>query len=337
MNEMNNETNEWIATLVVENEDFTREDFEGWYTASVEELKLVGMDAALGGETSPQFVEMVRTAVVGKLQSNITVKATEFLMTTLGPYPVKAFSKTSVDIVCFASLNNTDAKLSILSAWEEHVHLKDDFEPLGTYKTGVSYFPDDVEDVNSRFKISAQMATNFTTQYDGNILGEMPDERIEKMRKIFPAVKCGESERNLSRLMPNQNGTKAYPDPLDIKRITVQVVGTADGVNAKGNKWAMYQVLDSSFKPTVQMKSFTVWVDSSIFERLQAGKNSFLEIYGMIQKDNNGKTSMSACFVHPLVIKPLEHKQEAQVDGMNTYVPETPQIVVQMSGAELGM
>ena len=161
------------------------------------------------------------------------------------------------------------------------------------------------------------------------------EEKLANIRAAIPSVALGDVDRNLSRGRKDVKSGKTYADSLDLKKITVQVVGTADGVDKNGRGWAMYHVVDGTFKPTVKVKHIPVWVDSSIFDKLQAGEGSFLEIYGMLQKrQGDDVASMSACFIHPLAVKPLERKEDqAQVDqpGGNVVTPEAPQIQVMAS------
>lgn len=326
---------EWIEIQGKSNVGVTVEMVTGWFNDVIDELKKIGLDVSMGcveGEPlTPAFIEMVRTGVMGKIQANITVEPTDFQMMILGPYPERFISKKpSVEMVGFMSMDGGQPEIGTVSAWRELVAVKNDVEPLGSYQTGVSFFKDDRIAEPNRFKLTVQGATHFSVETKTEYMGASYDEKLASIRAIVPAVGLGDIERNLSRLKKSKN-EKSYSDTLDLKRITVMVVGTAEGVDKNGRSWAMFHVIDGTFKPTVKVKFIAVWVDPSIFERLQAGEGSYLEIYGIIQKNNDGSTSMNTCFVHPLAIKPLERKEnQAQTDqpGGAVVPPSEPQIQV---------
>jgi len=330
---------EWIDNQGKVNVGVTVEMVTEWFDAVIDELKTIGLDAALGcveGEPlTPAFIEMVKTGVMGKIQANITVEPTEFQMMILGPYPERYINKKpSVEMVAFASMDGGSPEISSVSAWRDFVPMKNDVEPLGSYQTGVSFFKDDRIAEPKRFKLTVQGATSFSMETKTDFMGESYDDKLASIRAIVPSVGLGDIERNLSRLKKSKN-EKSYSDTLDLKKITVMVVGTAEGVDKNGRSWAMFHVIDGTFKPTVKVKFIAVWVDPSIFDRLQAGEGSYLEIFGVIQKNNDGSTSMSTCFVHPLAIKALERKEnQAQVDQPGGVVapPSEPQIQVMASG-----
>ena len=326
---------EWINHEGTRNVGITVEMVNGWYTEVTDELKQIGLDKSLGGETSPQFIEMIKTGVMGRLQGSITVEPTEFQVMTLGPYPQKLINrKLSVEIAAYASSDGGKPELASISAWKDFVPVKEVIEPLGSYQTGFSFFKDDRKTEPDRFKLTVQGASDFSDTTKANFMGDTYEQKLEGLRAAVPSVNLGDIERNLSKLKKSKN-EKSYSDTLDLKRVTVMVVGTADGVDKNGRAWAMYHIIDGSFKPTVRVKFIAVWVDPSIFNRLQAGEGSYLEIYGMIQKNNDGSTSMNACFVHPLAVKALERKEnQAQTDqpGGVVQAPEKPQIQVMTSG-----
>lgn len=330
---------EWIDNQGKINVGVTVEMVAGWFGEVIEELKVIGLDVGMGckeGEPyTPAFIEMVKTGVMGKIQANITVEPTEFQMMILGPYPERFINKKpSVEMVAFASMDGGQPEISTVSAWREFVPIKNNVEPLGSYQTGVSFFKDDRIAEPKRFKLTVQGATDFSMETKTEFIGSSYDDKLVNIRALVPSVALGEIERNLSRLKKSKN-EKSYSDTLDLKKITVMVVGTAEGVDKNGRGWAMYHVIDGTFKPTVKVKFIAVWVDPSIFERLQAGEGSYLEIYGVIQMNNDGSTSMNACFVHPLAIKPLERKEnQAQTDqpGGVVSAPSEPQIQVMASG-----
>ena len=326
---------EWINNQGKSNVGVTVEMVTEWFNEVIDELKKIHLDEAMGckeGEPlTPEFIEMVKTGVMGKIQANITVEPTTFQMMMLGPYPQRNINKKpSVEMVMFGSMDGGKTDVGSLSAWRDFVSIKNDIEPLASYQTGVSFFKDDRIAEPNRFKLTVQGATSFSPETKIDFMGAEYDDKLASIRAIVPAIGLGDIERNLSRLKKSKN-EKSYSDTLDLKRITVMVVGTAEGVDKNGRGWAMYHVIDGTFKPTVKVKYIAVWVDPSIFDRLQAGEGSYLEIYGSIQKNNDGSTSMNTCFVHPLAIKPLERKEnQAQTDNPGGAVvpPTDPQIHV---------
>ena len=326
----------WIKERSVKNPAMSEEQIAEWFNEAIDSLKVVGMDVALGGEDTKDFLDMVKTATVGKIQANLSVEPTEFQMMMLGPYPQRNIGKKPfVEMVGFASLDGNDPEISTITAWESFVSSKNDVEPLGSYQTGVSFFKDDRKTEPKMFRLSVQGATEFSDNTKCDFMSPTYDEKIIAVRAGVPKVDLGSAGNNLSKSKKNVKSGKSYPDSLDLKRIIVQVVGTSDGVDKNGRAWAMYHVVDGTFNPTVKIKHIAVWVDPSIFERLQAGEGSHLEIYGMLQKrDNDEVPSMSACFIHPLAIKPLERKEnQAQTDqpGGTVAPPEEPQIKVMMN------
>lgn len=326
---------EWITFEGTHNVGVTTEMVTAWYTEVANELKEIGLDKPMGGETSPEFIKMIQTGVMGRIQGNITVEPTDFQTMMLGPYPQKLINKKlSVEIVAFASMDGGSPEISSISAWKDFVPVKESVEPLGSYQTGFSFFKDDRKVDPGRFKLTVQGATDISDATKTNYMGDTYDQKLENLRAFVPSVDLGGIDRNLSKLKKSKN-EKSYSDTLDLKKVTVMVVGTADGIDKNGRAWAMYHIIDGTFKPTVRVKFIACWVDPSIFDRLQAGEGSYLEIYGMIQKNTDGSTSMNACFVHPLAVKPLERKEnQAQIDQPGGVVgaPEQAQIHVMTSG-----
>lgn len=335
MIEMTEEMKLWINESVTLNEGFTFEQVSELYNKKEKDLTEIGLARSLG-EGSAEFIKMVKAATIGVLKANITAKPTEFEMMILGPYPEKQINrKPMVEMIAFASMDGGNPEIGTLSAWEDFITSKDDVEALESYRTGVTFFEDDRKVEPNIFKLTVQSATEFSNATKTNFMGETYDEKLNNLRAMVPMVNLREAERNLSTMRQSVKGGSSYTNPLSLKRIMVSVVGTGDGVDKNGRPWAMYQVVDDTFQPTVKMKHFGVWVDSSIFNRLLAGEESLLEIYGTIQKSlKDGSVSMSACFVHPLAIKALERKEnQGQVDRPEVHIPEEPQIRV-MSSAD---
>lgn len=325
----------WINEQGTSNVGVTVEMVEGWFTEVVNELKVIGLDKSLGGEESEGFIGMVKTGVIGKIQANITVEPTDFKFMILGPYPERFINKKkSVEMVAIATMDDNEGQMSSISAWRDFVPIKNEIEPLGAYQTGVSFFKEDRAKEGDRFKLTVQGATTLSDETKVEYMGASYDERLAYLRSVIPSVNLGDIGNSLSKLRKSAND-KTFADSLDLKKVTVMVVGTADGVDKNRREWAMFHVVDGTFKPTVKIKFIAVWVDPSIYNRLQAGEGSYLEIYGMVQKDNNGQTSMNACFVHPLAVKPMERKEnQAQTDqqpGGAVQTPDEPQIKVMTS------
>lgn len=325
----------WIEEQGKNNVGVTVEMVTEWFSDVINELKEIGLDKSLGGDEAPAFIEMVKTGVIGRIQANITVEPTDFDLMILGPYPEKLINKKkSVELVGFGSMDGGNPELASVSAWKDFVPIKEQVEPLASYRTGVSFFKDDRKLEPNTFKLTVQGATKFEDATKTKFMGETYNDKLDALHNLIPVVNLGDIGRSLSKLKKSKN-QKSYSDTLDLKRITIQVVGTADGVDKNGRAWAMYHVVDGSFKPTVRVKFIAVWVDPSIFNRLQAGEGSYLEIFGMIQQNNDASISMNACFVHPLAVKALERKEnQAQVDqpGGSVQTPLDSQIHV-MTGA----
>lgn len=321
--------NEQAATNEVPIEKMT-----AWYDASVIELKDIGLDKAFGGEDNEQFTDAVRAAVRGRLQENISVPPTEFEIMIVGPYPERPVNKNKVqEYVAYVSLDGGPPENASVSAWgDDDVALSETVEYLGAYKTGFSYFPQDKQP--GRFKLTIQPATILDATSKCDFLGDNYEARLDLLRQSVPHVKLNEAGHNTSSLIRSKND-KTYPDSLDIKKIIVQVEAFSDGIDKNGKHWARYSVIDGTFQSTIKNRTYTVWVDFALAKRIGAGKGSYLEIYGMIQNDRDNTTNMSACFIHPLAIKPME-VQESQMQkdqaGGNVQVPSAPQIKVVHEG-----
>ena len=337
MNELSNKDMKWIADQASEKKMITVEMVTDWYDEVAKELKLIGLDKSLGGEESEGFIGMIKGGVIGKIQANIVVEPTEFELMILGPYPERTFNKKpSVEMVAFARMNNNLPEISIVSARKDFVHVKNDIELLGSYKTGFSFFEEDRIDDPNTFKLHVQRATEFSMATRTYFMGTTYDEKLEIIKNSVPSVALGDIEHNVSRLRKSKTG-KTFPDSMDLKKVTVMVVGTADGVDKNRREWAMLHVVDGTFKPTINERYIAVWVDPSIYNRIQAGPGSLLDIYGIIQKNYEGQISINACFVNPIHIETLEHKnRQAQTDqqpGGTVQVPNEPSIKVIMHNA----
>lgn len=332
---MNTETKyeldeEWIEQRVAEYPTMSTEQITEWFTESIEKLKSNGLDITLGEDVA-KFNSIVKTLVVSKIQENITVEPTDFNIMMLGPYPQRNMGKKiCVEMIGFASRDDGNPDISSILAWDDFTTVKNDIEPLESYQTGVSLDTDDRKLNPKRYRLTVQKSTEFSDNTKYDMMGLNYDQKLESIRAGVPNVDLGEAGNNLSTLTPSSNG-KSYPYPLDIKRVLVSVVGTDDGVDKTRREWAMYQVVDGTFKPSIKVKSVPVWVDPSIFKRLNAGKDSLLEIYGMIQQRDDGQISITACFIHPIVVIPLEPKDnQIQTD-------QQPQVVFNIMKTSDGM
>jgi len=307
---------DWIAQHVAENPTITIEQVTKWYKESIEKIKTSGLDLSIGNN-------VIKTTVVSKIQENITVPPTEFQLMMLGPYPVKAWNgNPSVEMVAFASRDDKPLQITTISAKDDFVSVKNDIEPLELYKTGFSFFEDDIVSEPNRFNLTVQEATEFSQNTKCAHQTASYDDKLASIRAGVPSVNLGDIKQNLSKLKKSKRG-RDYTDTLDLKKIVVQVVGTDEGVDKNGRDWAMYLVVDGTFKPSIKVKSLPVWVEPSIYNRLQAGKGSFLEIYGYISINYEGKISISACFVHPLKIVPIEPiKYQAKTDQPGGVLPQ---------------
>lgn len=309
---------DWIAQKVSENPSITIEQGTEWYTEAIKKAKSNGLAIALKNNPE-QLEELIKSTVNGDIQENITPEPVEFDLMVLGPYPERIiYKKRRVEIVALAAMDEGNEKFSTLTAWEDFANIKNNIDPLETYKTNVSFGKEGRDLDSNRFKLNVEKDTVFSENTTYEL---MPyEKKLELLQDAIPLVQLGTVEQNLSLL------DGKYTDPLSLRRIIVTVISETSGIGKDGNAWAKYQVVDSTFKTTLKQKGMTVWVDASIHERLQAGKGSFLEIFGMIQKSNNGQITMSACFVHALSIEPLEDN-EPQI---KTDI-QTPQILVSTS------
>lgn len=336
------EIKEWIKGQESITSGITEEMLIKWYGEITEELKQFGLDKTLeGGEEGEEFIEMVKTGVVGRKRTNMSVEPTDFKLMIIGPYPEKNIkNKPSVELVALASLEDGDVKLTSLTGSREFVSVKNDIEALASYETGVSYNKDAPNIDPAIYKLYVQAATKFSDATKTDFVAKTYDEKMALLRKMVPKIDLGSIEAGRSRLKKSKND-KPYADSLDLRRVVVQVQGFADAIDKTGRPWAMYHVVDGTFKPTIQMPHIAVWVDPSIYNRLQAGEGSFLEIYGLVDGNKDGTFSMSACFIHPVHIKPVENKDgQAQTDqpgGTVQTPPARPQIQVMSSISGMGM
>ena len=341
MYELTEEDLNWIQQRVTETPGMTVEMITEWFHEAIEELKTIGLDVGMGcveGEPyPPQFLNMVHTAAIGRLQANIAPEPSEFQLMILGPYPErKAGKKPIVEIIAVASPDGVTQKMSTLTAWDKLTKVKNDFEPLGSYQTDVTYLKEDEKKDDVMFTLSVQGATVFSDETKCDFRGKTYDEKILDLQSIIPTIPLNTVNQNLSTMKKDPKSSKSYVNGVDLKKISIKVVDTNDGVDKNGRSWAMYHVIDGTFKPTLKVKTFPVWVDPSVFNNLQAGEGSYLEIYGTLQKREGEETaSMSACFVHPLAVVPLIQKPDvAKTDnpGGNVIVPTEPIINVMSSG-----
>ena len=325
----------WIETQAITYPDMGKEQIEGWFEEVVGELMKIGLDKSLGcveGEAlNEEFLEMVKGGVIGKIQSQVSMKPTDFKLMILGPYPYRNNGKkTSVEMIAYASQDGTNINISALSAWDEFVDVRNDVEPLGCYQTAVSFFEDKRKLEPNTFRLGVQKASVFSeeTICEG-FLGADYNERLAVIRNDIPKVNLGDINRSLSKVITNTKSQKSYPNTLDLKRVIVNTVAGDSGVDKNRRDWAMLNVVDASFKPTVKHKNITVWVDPSIYNRIQAGPGSYLEIFGTIQKrDDEAMANIAACFIHPFAVQPLEDKSKPQIDTQPGVVqtPEEPMI-----------
>jgi len=302
---------EWIKHHATENPTVSIEQITNWYKTSIEKIKTSGLNVSTGNK-------VIKSAVVSKIQENITVVPTEFQLMMLGAYPEKPWV---VEMVAFASMDDKPLQITTIYAKDEFVSVKDDVIPLELYKTGFSFFEDEYNSNSDELILTVQEATEFSQNTKCDNQTASYKDKLESIREGVPSVNLGDIKQNLSNLKKSKNG-KSYPNILDLKKISVQVVGFKDGIDKKGRAWAMYNVIDGTFTPSVKVKSLPVWVDPSIYNRLQAGKNSYLEIYGYIAINHEGQISITACFVHPLNIVPIELEEHQAKTDQPTILPQ---------------
>ena len=321
---------DWIEYHAAENPTVSIEQITKWYKASIEKIKTSGLDVSIGNIA-------IKSAVVSKILENITVVPTEFQVLMLGSYPVNVWNgKPTVEMVAFASMDDKPLQITIISAKDDFVSVKDDIVPLELYKTGFSFFEEDIVSEPNRYNLQVQEATEFSPNTKCAQQTASYDDKLESIRDGVPSVNLGEIKQNLSKLKKSKRG-RDYADTLDLKKIVVHVSGFKDGVSKSGKEWAMYNVIDGTFVSSMKVKSIPVWVDPSIYNRHQAGKGSLLEIYGYISINNDGYISINACFIHPLNIVPIE--PEAQTDqpgGVITQISEDYGIKVDASNPSSG-
>lgn len=317
---------EWIDKQDGQYLGISRDMIEEWVLDFIEELNNIDFQKSAGGETSETFVSSVKMSVIGKIGENICEESTVFKMMVLGPYPYKMFNgKESVKIVCFASPDENIPEKATLSARDSFVEISDNIEPLGTYQTGVTFNEDERKINPKTYMLKVQLATELSDETKiVDFIQPTYNERLEVLKEIIPHVDLGDIEKNLSRHIKFNNKGKSYPDPLDLKRITAQVYSWGEGIDKNGREWARYDVIDGTFRPTAKTKSFPVWVNPSIFERLNAGKGSYLEIYGILKKNNKGVLDMNACFVNGLTIKSLGRREDGSQTNQSRCVVQPP-------------
>lgn len=324
---------EWINHQLLEDPTLTKEEMQGWFLKYVKEFKNVGYDKL--AQDADDFYGAVQGSVNGEIMANISVPATDVNMMLIGAYPIRPAGNASLaEIVGYASLGDGNPEAFKMSCWDTFTELTKIFEPLISVNTGVSYFPDDKK--QGMFEFTAQKATDLSRNAMTDWISSDHDEKLAMVRANAPHIPLGVIGDNTSTLLPSKDGKANYVNTTDLKRIIVNVVDYKNDTDKNGREWAMYLVIDGTFALSPMNKSFAVWVDPYLANKIAAGPGSYLEIVGYVSKGNDGKVSMTACFVHPKIIKEMPKNSGIQKDApaaaIQTHIPAI-QMVTHPDGA----
>ncbi|MCK5016298.1 MAG: hypothetical protein KAS32_04425 [Candidatus Peribacteraceae bacterium] len=321
----------WINEMRIKDETLDEAEVKEWFLKHVVEFKTLGYANIV--DTLDEFYDAVQANVLGEITLNMSVPPTDVNMFIFGNYPIRPAGNSNVcEVVGLASLTGDDPEFFAMSMWDKDAELRKDYEPLATIRTGASYFPEDKE--KGRYKFTAQKATDLSPKSAIDWISKDYNEKLEWIRGNAPHIKLGDIHKkdSLSNLLPPKDDKKSsYVDSINFKRLIVSVKEYVSGTDKNGRDWAMYQVIDGTFQANAKNKSFPVWVDPVIGDRIGAGPGSILEIVGYTSKSaKDGSISMTACFVHPRIVKDMPANSGIQKDtapqvGIQTSVP-----VVQM-------
>ena len=300
MVELTKDDNNWIATQTAE---FDREpgEVEAMYTKVHTELTDAKLNEAIPAE---EFIAVLRGGVLGKLQAEVTAPPTEFESMIIGHYaPKNRKGNLICDMVAMMALPGGVPEMAIATAWNTDCENRKQYGKLAAVKTGFTYFANDKTD--GRYNVTVQRKTDMLAESDITWVPGDYNDRLKMLQENVPLITLGEAASKTSRII--SSGDWQFPDILDLRRVRVNVVDYKDGAKADGLEWGRYSLIDMTFKGNEKKRSFTGWVDPVIARRAGAGPGSYIEAYGIVTTNmGDGSPEMNVCFVHPLMVKPME-------------------------------
>ena len=303
---------EWVATTAANN-NIPEAQVAQWYEDSKDSLK--AMKAA--GTSDDDLESYVRGAAMGQVHANRPVPDTEFEAMIIGHYPMRklqASGKLVGEMIGYASLDGGVPESAIMTMWEDEVIKRTQYTPLASVRTGFTY--DATKKEPGKFALSTQMKTILNVESEISWIPAEIADRHKMLQDNTPLVKLGSVMQNISSTI--KLASSSITNVLDLKRIIVNVVDYKDGTRQDGIDWSYYAVVDDTFNQNDRARFFMVWVDPLIPRNINAGSGSILEIIGNINLTRDGIPQMNACYVNPIVIKPMDATtSNIQKDSIN--------------------
>lgn len=223
----------------------------------------------------------------------------------LGPNKVEKMS----EIVAYATMEGTPLTTTSMMAFGDEATLtRNDIDPLHIYDTVVSFNAEKKQQGLIKCSIHKE------TKFNGNQI-QAPGfpANFESIKKYvlsqYPTVPLGKASANISKLIQttkNNKTSKPFPDSTDLKVIQVRITDFSTGPRKDGIEWGKFSVVDSTFIPSNNHKTFNVWVDPMLARKVGAGKDSFVRMIGVLQHDMNQQfIEMNCCAIIPDRIVPL--------------------------------
>jgi hypothetical protein len=270
--------------------------------------------AAIGLEnvTKEQFLEFVKSAVMSDAQLVLPPPPGVHIITApLGWFPTKSrnlgpnkIEKMS-EIIAYSMMEGTPLTTTSMMAFgDEATLIRNDIDPMHIYDTVVSFNAEKKQQGFIKCSIHKE------TKFNGNQI-QAPGfpANIKAMEKYvlsqYPTVPLGKASTNISKLIHTTKGqgssaktSKPFPDSTDLKVIQVRITDFISGIRKDNIEWGKFSVVDSTFIPTINHKSFNVWVDPMLARRVGAGKDSFVRMIGTLQHDQNQQfIEMNCCAI----------------------------------------
>lgn len=210
---------------------------------------------------------------------------------------------------------------------DDHLDLHEVREKFHARNTlEATYEVSESNDLNGIYRCFSCDATELV-ETDFDDLPSDPDEKNDMLRQIFPDVPLAEVHENLSKFDPNSDGNWPYEFGADIKRFRGRVV---DYYINDERSWGRYTLMDDSVTeddiepgevtlPTgdaghitgeqQNIPGFTVHCDPTL--HMNYGRDSVLDVYGVIEADQDGQVVMSAVGVVPIVPMGMDEDEAA--------------------------
>lgn len=257
-----------------------------------------------------EFIEMVQEDVLIKVKQEVKSPKKEYNVFIVGIYPTIVPKKGSPSKNIYALVTDVEADpegknkiKGIIRGYDEKLGKLKNLRPFQTFNCLLSYNEEEEEQEKSERTYYVVDSTEFK---ECDIPGFPSDEKSRKklIQKNYLPVKLSEINKKKSKLSPNKDGTKQYPNQTDLKCVKGTVHSFGEGIDQNtGREFFVYNVTDKSIL-SQEDATYTIWMDRAYALEQDCGKRSQVYFYGVNAFNAfNAECEMQGCTMIPTVKK----------------------------------